>query len=200
MDEDSLFAARVRRGAALVAGLALGALAASTPARPAATWSIDPARTHIAFSVDAVGYPRTQGEFRRFEGSIAVDLDHPARSHVSFRVDAGSVDVGSSSFSDYVRSVAFLDAPRFPTIDFSSTSVEKLDNRHVRVIGDMTLLGVTLPVVVDVAVERRAEGSHARLGFVAKATIDRLAFGMNSGYPVISRDVELVISSEAVQS
>jgi polyisoprenoid-binding protein YceI len=75
--------------------------------------------------------------------------------------------------------------------------VEKLDDRHVRVTGDLTLLGVTRPLDVDVEVERRAGGSHARLGFVAKATIDRLAFGMNSGYPVISRNVDLVISSEA---
>ncbi len=191
--------APLRRGrAAMAAGFALAALAvSSTPSRSASHWAIDPARTHIAFFVDAIAYPRTHGEFHEFDGTIAVDLEHPARSRVSFHVRAQSVEVGSASFDDYIRSAVLLDAPHFPTIDFVSTSVEKLDDHRVRVTGDLTLLGVTRPVGVDVEIERRTEGSHMRLGFVAKATIDRLAFGMNSGYPVISRNVDLVISSEA---
>jgi polyisoprenoid-binding protein YceI len=53
---------------------------------------------------------------------------------------------------------------------------------------------------VDVDVERHSEGGHGRLGFTAKAIIHRLDFGMNSGFPVISNDVDLVISSEAVEN
>ncbi|MGO9769898.1 MAG: YceI family protein [Roseiarcus sp.] len=200
MAEVLLLAPLRRRGAALAVGLALGALAPSAPSRSAANWAIDPSRTRIAFTVDAVAYPTTHGEFHKFRGDIAVDIEHPSRSRVSFHVEAASVDVGSASFSDYVRSVAFLDAPRFPSIDFASTAVQKLDERHVRVTGDLTLLGVTRPLSVDVDVERRAEGAHTRLEFTAKATIDRLAFGMNSGFPVISRDVDLEISSEAKET
>jgi polyisoprenoid-binding protein YceI len=64
----------------------------------------------------------------------------------------------------------------------------------VALTGDLTLLGVTQPLEVDVAVKRLADG---RFAFVAHARIDRLAFGMNSGFPVISRDVDLTVSSEA---
>ncbi|MFY9968237.1 MAG: YceI family protein, partial [Roseiarcus sp.] len=88
------------------------------PALAATNWKIDPSRTQIAFAIDAVGYPRTEGHFRRFEGRISVDFDRPEKSSVAFHVQSGSVDVGSSSFSDYLRSAAFLDADRFPTIDF----------------------------------------------------------------------------------
>jgi polyisoprenoid-binding protein YceI len=185
------------RAAALAFGLTLAALGSEGAARAASNWAIDPTRTHIAFDVDAVAYPRTHGEFRQFAGTIVVDLDHPARSRVSFRVQSGSVDVGSSSFNDYLRSQALLDASRFPTIEFASTSVEKLDDHRVRVTGELTLLGVTHPLGVEVEVERKPDGSRARLGFTAKAKIDRLDFGMNSGFPVISRDVDLVITSEA---
>jgi polyisoprenoid-binding protein YceI len=187
-----------RLGATVIAGAALaGAISPQTSAAP--NWAIDPARTHIAFAVDAVAYPSTHGEFHQFDGSIVVDLEHPADSRVTFHVQSKSVDVGSQAFSDYISSQALLDAPRFPTIDFVSTSVEKLDDHRVRVTGDLTLLGVTRPLGVDVDVERRVEGSHAHLAFTAKAKIDRLAFGMNSGYPVVSRDVDLVISSEAIE-
>jgi len=180
------------------AGLTLGVLAEIPwPAVASANWRIDPSRTHIVFAIDAVGYPRTQGQFRQFQGRISVDLDHPDKSSVAFHVQSQSVDVGSSPFDDYLRSVAFLDAARFPSIDFVSSSVEKVDDHTVRVTGELTLLGVTRPLSVDVAVQREISGGSARLAFSAKTSIDRLAFGMNSGFPLVSREVELVISSEA---
>ncbi len=190
----------VRRRAA-VAALLLAALANAPPGRatPRSNWAIDPARTRISFSIDAIGYPRTQGEFHHFDGRISVDFDHPAESRVSFHVDAQSVDVGSASFSDYVRSPAFLDATRFGEILFSSTAVQKVDDHLVRVTGDLTMLGVTRPLTVDVEVRRQSETKRARLGFTARAQIDRLEFGMNSGFPIISRYVDLTVASEAAE-
>ena len=80
-------------------------MALPTPALAAVNWKIDPARTHIAFAIDAIGYPRTHGEFRQFTGRISVDFAHPDKSSVSFHVQSQSVDVGSGSFDDYLRSV-----------------------------------------------------------------------------------------------
>jgi polyisoprenoid-binding protein YceI len=188
----------IQRTRMILAILAVGAVAHSCMAALAATnWRIDPARTHIAFAIDAVGYPRTHGQFRQFAGRISVDFQHPDRSSVSFHVQSRSVDVGSASFDDYLRSDAFLNSERFPSIDFVSSSVAKVDDHTVRVNGELTLLGVTRPLTVDVAVERAAGGGQ-RLAFLAKTDIDRLEFGMNSGFPLVSRDVELVISSAAV--
>lgn len=187
----------IRRTRFVCAILALGVLAQTRmPAAASANWRIDPARTHIAFAIDAVGYPRTRGQFEQFAGRISVDLDHPDRSNVTFHVQSRSVDVGSTPFDDYLRSAAFLDSARFPSIDFVSNSVAKVDDHTVRVTGDLTLLGVTRPLSVDVAVERQTAGG-SRLAFMAKTSIDRLDFGMNSGFPLVSREVELVISSEA---
>jgi len=190
----------IQRARLVCVALTLGVLAETpSPAVASANWRIDPSRTHIAFAIDAVGYPRTQGQFRQFAGRILVDLDHPDKSSVAFHVQSQSVDVGSSPFDDYLRSVAFLDAARFPSIDFVSSSVEKVDDHTVRVTGELTLLGVTRPLSVDVAVQREMSGGSARLAFSAKTSIDRLAFGMNSGFPLVSREVELVISSEAAE-
>jgi polyisoprenoid-binding protein YceI len=189
----------IRRVRAACAILTLGLLpqAVALAAAPA-NWRIDPERTHIAFAIDSVGYPRTHGQFRQFSGRISVDLDHPDRSSVTFHVQSQSVYVGSQQFDDYLRSTAFLDAAQFPSIDFVSKSVAKIDDRTVRVTGDLTLLGVTRPLSVEVAVQRQT-GAGARLTFLAKTSIDRLAFGMNSGFPLVSREVELAISSEAVE-
>ena len=107
-----------RRARSVCAIMALGLFAqAPAPADAAANWRIDPARTQIAFAIDAVGYPRTEGRFRRFDGKISVDFDHPDRSSVAFHVQSQSVDVGSTSFSDYVRSAAFLDSAKYPSAE-----------------------------------------------------------------------------------
>ena len=64
--------------------------------------------------------------------------------------------------------------------------------------GDLTLLGVTKPLTVDVDVER-PDGRKGPLEFLAKTQINRLEFGMNSGFPLVSRDVDLTIRSEAAE-
>jgi polyisoprenoid-binding protein YceI len=190
-----------RRSRSALMILALGAVSlAPAPAPAAADWKIDPARTTIAFVIDASGFPRTEGRFRRFAGRISVDFEHPNRSSVAFHVQSQSVDVGSSSFSDYIRSAAFLDSTKYPSIDFDSTSVQKINDHTVRVSGELTLLGVTKPLSVDVTVAREDAGGRPRLAFHAETRIDRLEFGMNSGFPLVSRDVELTISSEAAES
>jgi polyisoprenoid-binding protein YceI len=192
-------ASRKRNAAAWLVAAAVGAAAFADRGTGAATergaWRIDPARTHIGFVVDAVGFPRTQGEFHVFNGRLSIDFDRPAASHVAFTVRADSIEVGSSSFDDTLRGSNFLDAQRFPDIRFESTRVEKRDESTIDLTGDLTLLGVTRPLTVEVEVKRLG---GARLAFVARARIDRLAYGMNSGFPVISRDVDLTVSSEAL--
>lgn len=176
---------------------AAGHSSAGAAQRP--VWALDPSHTTIAFSIDAAGFPRTDGVFRQFDGTIGVDLKHPANSRVGFRVRSGSIDVSSDVLADLLRGRLFLDADRFADISFVSTSVEKLDERTVRVAGGLTMLGVTRPLTVDVEVRQLAARPRVRLGLTAKARIDRLAFGMREGYPLISKTVDLVVTSEAVE-
>jgi polyisoprenoid-binding protein YceI len=184
-----------------VLALAFASLAAVPRAGAAAVdrWALDPARTHISFSVDAIGYARAAGEFRSFDGRVAVDFEHPALSRVDFRVQAMSIDAGSQMLSAYLRSDAFFDAARFGEIAFASTRVEKIGEEKARVIGDLTMLGVTRPLTVDVEVRRLTAGPHARFEIIAHATINRLEYGMTAGYPLISRDVELVVVSAVAE-
>jgi polyisoprenoid-binding protein YceI len=168
-----------------------------TPAAVAA--AIDPSRTSIEFVVDGVGWPRTKGRFTAFSGKIAVDPRRPETSSVSFRVAAKSIEVGSSSFADYLRGDAFFDVEQYPDITFVSTAVEKVDERHARVTGNLTLRGVTHPFTVDVEVERPGARDKDRLNFRATGVLHRLEFGMSAGFPAISNDVDLIISTQALE-
>jgi polyisoprenoid-binding protein YceI len=177
--------------------LALALVAATIPAQARSSWNIDPSQTHVRFWVDAIGWPRTTGEFKAFEGRIDIDFDRPSRSRADFRVAAKSVDVNSAIMDDYLRSEVFFDVARFPDIRFVPTSVEKSEEHHARVTGDLTMLGVTRPISLDVEVVRTLAGTNQRVGFKAMGVINRLDFGMNSGYPLISDLIHLTVTTEA---
>jgi polyisoprenoid-binding protein YceI len=188
----------MRKGAGFTrALLALALIAATVAAQARSSWNIDPSQTHVRFWVDAIGWPRTAGEFKSFEGRIDIDFDRPSRSRVDFRVVAKSVDVNSATMDDYLRSAVFLNVARFPSMGFVSTSVEKRDEHHAQVTGDLTMLGVTRPISLDVEVARKLAGIHQRVGFTATGVINRLDFGMNSGYPLISDAIHLTVTTEA---
>ena len=111
-------------------------------ARPEHAWRIDETQTVIGFKIEAAGFPTTLGRFNHYAGRILIDFEHPAKSFTSFTVDFASVDLGSPSFNDFVKSPVLLNADRFPTLSFTSTVVDKLDARTARVTGSLTMLGV----------------------------------------------------------
>ena len=173
-------------------------LPAAPSAAASAAWRIDPAHTTVRFLVDAIGFPRTNGHFSSFAGQLSLDLAHPERSRVAFRVAAASVDVGSPSFDEYLRSQAFFDVANHPNIEFVSTKVKVVDPNHAEVTGDLTLRGVTRPFTISVAVDVAPTPGARRLGFTATGTIPRLAYGMSAGFPAISNDVSLVVTTSAL--
>lgn len=85
-------------------------------ATPAQGWRIDEAQTSIGFTIDAVGFPTTHGRFAHYRGRLLIDFDRPAKSYTTFTVDAASLDVGSATFSDFVKNAVLLNVERFPTM------------------------------------------------------------------------------------
>ncbi len=192
--------ARVRptgRRAAAVCMLALWSCAQAQAVAQAQGWRIDEAHTWIGFKIDAIGFPTTQGHFAHYSGRILIDFEHPAKSFTTFTVDSGSVDVGSSSFTDFVKSAALLNVEKFPTMSFASTQVEKLDPRTARVIGNLTMLGVSRPVVLIVNVEPDPSGKGRAVAFVATGRIARSDFGMLFGVPLIDDTLEITVRTRA---
>src|SRR6202045_3400968 len=162
------------------ASLALALIAATVAAQARSSWNIDPSQTHVLFWVEALGWPVTTGEFKSFDGRIDIDFDRPSRSRADIRVAAKSVDVNSAAMDDYLRSEVFFNVAIFPDMRFVSTSVEKRDEHHALVTGDLTMLGVTRPISLDVEVARKLAATNQRVGFKATAVVNRLDFGMNS--------------------
>jgi len=164
----------------------------------AQSWRIDEALTWIGFKIDAVGFPTTHGHFAHYRGQVRLDFDRPAKSFTTFTVESASVDVGSPAFNNFVKSAALLDVERFPTMNFTSTQVEKLDAHTARVTGNLTMLGVTKPITLTVNVEGEPLDKVGSVAFVAKGTIMRSDFGMKFGVPLINDALEITVKTRAV--
>ncbi|HYA07322.1 MAG TPA: YceI family protein [Xanthobacteraceae bacterium] len=188
-------------GAGLLALLALAVFscAGTRAAPPTRTWRIDEAHTFIGFKIDAVGFPMTQGRFNRYAGRIRIDFAHPAQSFTGFTVDSASVDVGSPSFNDFVKSAVLLNVEKFPTLSFASTQVEKLDPHTARVTGDLTMLGVSKPITLTVAVDSDPAAKDGVVAFVATGKISRSDFGMIFGIPLIDDALEITVKTRALR-
>ena len=189
--------ARTYRRLAAVCTLVLLGCAGTRAATSTQGWRIDETHTSIGFKIDAVGFPTTRGHFTRYSGRILIDFEHPEKSFTSFTVDSASVDVGSSSYNDFVKSAALLDVLKFPTLSFISTRVEKLDAHAARITGNLTMLGVSKPIVLTVVVETDSAAKQRVVAFVATGTINRSEFGMVFGAPLIDNALEITVKTRA---
>jgi polyisoprenoid-binding protein YceI len=183
----------------------MGAIGAGA-AVSAQSWRIDETRTLISFKIDAVGFPTTRGRFTRYTSDVSIDFDRPAKSFTRFTVESDSVDVGSPSYTDFVKSAALLNVAKYPTMSFASTQVEKQDAHTARVTGNLTLLGVTRPAAftVNVDADRPAKGSTngsangRAVAFSATGIIKRSDFGMIFGIPLIDDALEITVKTRAM--
>jgi polyisoprenoid-binding protein YceI len=164
----------------------------------AQSWRIDETHTWIGFKIEAVGLPTTKGHFAHYRGRILIDFERPMKSFTSFTVDSASVDVGSASYTNFVKSAVLLNVEEFPTMSFTSTQVEKMDSRTARVTGDLTMLGVTKPITLTVNVDADPSANGRAVAFVATGRIARSEFGMIFGIPLIDDSLEITVKTRAL--
>ncbi len=171
------------------------------------TWQIDPPHTNVQFAVRHMMISNVKGQFQKTSGTITTNGNDPASATIDATIDASSIDTRVDRRDAHLKSPDFLDVAKFPTITFKSTKVEADGPNKWKVTGDLTLHGVTRPVVLDV------EGSgppiqvmgHTRAGASATAKIKRSDFGLTwnkvleSGGVMVGDDVAISIDVEAVK-
>ena len=196
--QDKVEFCRAARRFAVVCALAMICFGSAQAASRPQSWRIDEAQTWIGFKIDATGFPTTHGHFAHYKGQVLIDFDRPAKSFTNFTVESASVDVGSPSFNNFVKSAALLDVERFPTMSFVSTQVEKLDSHTARVTGSLTMLGVSRPMTLNVNVETDLSSRGRAIAFLAKGTIVRSELGMKFGIPLIDDALEITVKTRAL--
>jgi polyisoprenoid-binding protein YceI len=172
----------------------------------AGTFVLDKSHTQIGFVARHLMVSKVRGRFTDYEGAIVV-ADDPAQSSVEVTIQAASINTNDENRDNHVRTNDFLAVAEFPTLSFRSTKVEISSGASWKVTGDLTVRGVTRPVVLDVEFEGviKDPWGNQRIGFTASAEIDRNEFGVSfnaaleTGGFVVSPKVKLEIEAEAVR-
>ena len=136
-------------------GLALTALTTIAVAKPVA-YQIDPTHTATVFSWNHFGFSTPSANFRDIQGTINVDEAVPANSSVNVTIPVSSLNSNVQALDEHLQSADFFDAVKYPTITFKSTKVETKDKKKFKITGDLTIKGVTKPVVLDAVLNKKA--------------------------------------------
>jgi polyisoprenoid-binding protein YceI len=165
-------------------------------------WNIDPAHSGINFSVRHMVVSKVRGRFAKFAGAVNLDDSDMTRSVVEATIDASSLDTGTPQRDEHLRSPDFFDVEKFPEIRFRSRRIEKVADDRYRVIGDLALRDVTREVSLDVEYGGRAKDpwGNERVGFVAKATLDRKDFGLKWNQVLVGDRVDIELEVQAVRA
>lgn len=169
------------------------------------TWQLDPAHTLVEFSGKHMMFTTVKGRFNTVRGTIALDEANPANSSVEVEIDAASLDTGVAYRDNHLRSADFLEVEKFPTITFKSTRVEPQGNDRALITGDLTIHGVTRPVVLDTELTGRGQSPQHKetIGFEARTTINRKEFGLGwnvaleAGGVLVGETIKIEIAAEA---
>src|SRR5690242_14869129 len=113
------------------------------------TWTIDPVHSSVEFSLEYMGFSTYRTGFRVLEGSLEFDAGRPAASSVDASIPVNSVDVTNERLMSRLMDADLLGGNDHPTISFRSTRVEPTDAARWKVTGDLTIHGITKPIVLD---------------------------------------------------
>jgi len=143
-------------------------------------WNLDAAHSGINFSIRHMVFSKVRGRFGKYAGTINLDEGDLTRSVVEATIDASSIDTGTPQRDAHLRSPDFFDVDKFPELRFRSQRIEKIADARYRVSGELTIRDVTREVSLDVEYGGRAKDpwGNERIGFVAKASLDRKDFGL----------------------
>ena len=173
----------------------------------ASTWDVDPAHSTVEFSVRHVMVTTVKGQFQKVTGTVVLDEKDATKSTVEVSIETASIDTREPKRDAHLKSADFFDAAKFPALTFKSTKIQKV-GKKLKVTGELTLHGVTKPVVLDVegpsAAAKTPFGTTVR-GVHATGKIDRKDFEigwnkvLDNGGVVVGNEVTLEFNAELTE-
>ena len=171
----------------------------AAPSFAADRYEFDDNHRNVRFTFDHFGYSKISASFEEVKGHVMVEPGDLAKSTIDVTIPLGSVRSGVAKFDEHLESEDFFEVAKHPDARFVSTAIEQPSEGKLRVTGDLTLNGITKPVVLDVTINRMAPHPMAKtpwLGFDATTTIKRSDFDVDLYAPNVSDEVEVFVSAE----
>jgi polyisoprenoid-binding protein YceI len=183
--------------------LAVTAIACAAGPLYAATYTFEPEHTQGVLTWNHLGFANPTAQFNTVEGMLEFDPADPTHSSVTVKIPLAAMSTGVPDLNDDFKSPDFFDFAKFPVATFKSTRVEKgAAPDALKVVGDLTIRGVTKPVILDVTVNKVGVNPRNKVptvGFEAQATVNRSDFGLGLYVPQVSDVIRIHITAEAAE-
>lgn len=180
-----------------------GLLVVSQVAAAPQIYQIDPVHSRVEFTIRHM-FSKVTGSFDEFSGTIKYDADAPATSSVNAEIKSSSIDTNNEKRDGHLKSPDFFDVAKYPTLTFTSTKVTPAQEGKLKVEGNLTIHGVTKPVVIEAAFMGSGPGLDGvtRAGFEGSTKVDRKDFGiiwnktLDQGGTLLGDDVQINLQVE----
>jgi polyisoprenoid-binding protein YceI len=185
-----------------------GAVPEALGEAPSGDYTLDKAHASLIFRVNHIAFSHYTAQFMDFDAQLHLDATDPKASSVTAAIDPNSLTINTppAGFLDMLLGEKWLSTAAFPQMTFRSTKVEVIASKRALVTGELSLRGVTKPVMLDVTFNGGYAGHpyepRARIGFSAHGTLKRTDFGVSEGVPPpgstmgVGDDVEIIIEAE----
>lgn len=182
-------------------------MSTATQTSATTTWGFDPTHSEVQFKVRHLVISTVTGYFKSFIIKASVDDDDWANAKVNFSADIDSIDTGQEQRDGHLKSADFFDAENYPKLTFASTSIQKVSDDIYKLIGDLTIRGITKPIELDVEYGGETTDFYGnyKAGFEVSGKIKRKAYGLTwdavteAGSVVVSDEVKLHANVQLVK-
>ncbi len=175
----------------------------------ASTWNIDPDHSSVGFKVRHLMVSNVKGTFDKHTGVLDLDDKDITKSKVTVTIDTNSVNTNVPKRDEHLRGADFFDVAKYPTMTFVSKKVAKAGKNGFKVTGDLTLHGITRPVVLNVegfSKESKDPWGNIRRGTTATTTINRKDFGLvwntalETGGVAVGEEITITLEVEMIRA
>jgi polyisoprenoid-binding protein YceI len=182
----------------------MSAITLSPDSIASGVYAVDASHSNVSFEVRHMGIATVRGGFRSFEGKIDSSGDTPV---LEGAVAVDSIDTGDENRDGHLKAPDFFDVARYPQISFQSTGTEPAGDGQVKLLGEITIKGITKPIELTGTIAENGEDpwGNERVGFELEGTIDRREFDLKwnqtlpNGNLLVANEVKLLVSVSAVK-
>jgi polyisoprenoid-binding protein YceI len=182
-------------------------MSTATQTSTTTTWGYDPTHSDVQFKVRHLVISTVTGHFKSYDINVTTESDDWTTANVFFAADIGSIDTGQEQRDGHLKSADFFDADNHPKLTFRSTEIRKASDDTYKLIGDLTIKGITKPVELDVEYGGQTTdfyGNH-KAGFEISGKIKRKEYGLTwdavteAGSVVVGDEVKLIANVQLVR-
>ena len=166
----------------------------------AQTWVTDPAHSHLGFSIKHLMISTVSGNFKQFEIKAVTTKSDYSDAKIDVTAPIASINTDQEQRDTHLKSADFFDAKQFPTLNFKSTSVKIIKGNEYKLIGNLTMHGITKPVELDLIFEGKVQNPMNKKDiavFTIKGLLKRSDFGIGTKFPAAMVGDEVTINATA---